>query len=84
MEPFRSDRIDGAKFVENAVIIKTLCTKCLKPMECHWPPEMDFAYKKCTALEYMAKVLESESMGVYCDDCLEKMPDVKLEDLMFE
>jgi len=29
----------------------------------------------------MAKALQSENVGIYCDDCMEKMPDVKLEGL---
>lgn len=50
-------------------------------MVCHWPPTTTFAGKSCTAAEYMAEALQSDSVGIYCDDCLEKMPDVKLEDL---
>lgn len=81
---FRSDRLDGRKPPADAVRLKTLCTKCQKPMECHWPAETTFGGVKCTAAEYMAKALQSESVGIYCDDCLEKMPDVKLEDLRYE
>ena len=44
---------------------------------------MTFAGKPCTAEEYMAKTLMGETLGVYCDDCLDKMPDVKLEDLYY-
>lgn len=84
VRPFRSDRLDGRKPPADAVRLKTLCTKCQKPMECHWPAETTFGGVKCTAEEYMAKALQSESVGIYCDDCLEQMPDVKLEDLRHE
>lgn len=30
------------------------------------------------------KALQSDIVGVYCDDCLEEMPDVKIEDLCYE
>ena len=45
---------------------------------------MDFAGKLIPAADYMAKTLLDEDMGVFCDPCLEKMPDVKLEDLIAE
>lgn len=61
--------------------LKTLCTRCQSPLDCDWPTEMTFGGKACTAEEYMAKTLRSDYVGVYCDTCLEKMPDVKLEDL---
>lgn len=44
---------------------------------------MTFGGQLCTAEEYMAKTLRSDYVGVYCDTCLEKMPDVKLEDLLW-
>ena len=53
-------------------------------MDCYWPPNLTFGGEPCTAEEYMAKALQSESVGIYCDDCCEKMPDVKLEDLQRE
>lgn len=81
VRPFRSDRLDARKAPANAVHLKTLCTKCQKPMECRWPAETTFGGVKCTAAEYMAKALQSENVGIYCDGCLEQMPDVKLEDL---
>lgn len=65
------------------VHLKTLCTRCQQPLECHWPAEMTFAGEPCTAEEYMAKTLRAENVGVYCDDCLDKMPDVKLKDLRY-
>jgi hypothetical protein len=66
-----------------SVHIKTLCTRCQQPLDCNWPTEMTFAGQPCTAEEYMAKTLTTENVGVYCDDCLDKMPDVKLEDLRY-
>lgn len=81
---YKSDRTLGLKPPENAVHIKTLCTKCQRVVDCYWPPEMDFAGIKCTAVEYMAQVLQSERVGVYCDDCMEKMPDVNVEDLCWD
>jgi hypothetical protein len=78
---YKSDRTDGRKSPANAVHLKTLCTECQKPVDCYWPPMTTWGGKPCTAAEYMAKVLQSESHGIYCDDCLEKMPDVKLEDI---
>jgi hypothetical protein len=44
---------------------------------------MTFGGQSCTAQEYMAKTLTAENVGVYCDTCLKKMPDVKLEDLLW-
>lgn len=53
-------------------------------MVCYWLQNQTWGGVPCTAEEYMAKALQSESVGIYCDDCLETMPDVKLEDLCFE
>ena len=69
---------------DSAARLETLCTGCQKPMVCHWPPMTTWGGVPCTAAEYMSKALQSESVGIYCDDCLEKMPDVKLEDLCYE
>lgn len=84
VRPFRSDRIDRRKPPANAVRLKTLCTKCQNPMECIWPAETTFGGVKCTAAEYMAKALESGCVGIYCDNCLETMPDVNLDDMRYE
>ena len=65
------------------VHLKTLCMRCQRPLDCNWPAEMTFAGQSCTAEEYMAKTLRAENVGVYCDDCLDKMPDVKLKDLRY-
>jgi hypothetical protein len=81
---YKSDRTDGRKSPENAVHLKTRCTACQKPVDCYWPPMTTWGGEPCTAAEYMAKALQSENHGIYCDDCLEKMPDVKLEDLNHE
>jgi len=82
--PYKSDRTERRKPHPGAVAIKTLCTGCKEPLTCHWPPMMDFAGRMIPATEYMAKTLLNEDMGVFCDPCLEKMPDVKLEDLRYE
>lgn len=81
---YKSDRTEGREAPSNAVHLKTRCTKCQKPMDCHWSPDQTWGGVPCSAEEYMAKALQSENVGVYCDDCLEKMPDVKLEDLFGE
>ena len=81
---YKSDRNQNANPHPDAVVLKTLCRGCLSPMVCHWSPMMDFAGKFIPAADYMAKTLLDEDMGVFCDPCLEKMPDVKLEDLIAE
>lgn len=81
---YKSDRTEGRERRPDAVHLKTLCTGCKKPVDCYWPPTTTFGGEPCTAEEYMAKALQSESVGIYCDDCMEKMPDVKLEDLRHE
>ena len=81
---YKSDRNQKAERHPDAVHLKTLCTGCKAPMDCYWPPMTTWGGVPCTAEEYMAKALQSENVGIYCDDCLEKMPDVKLEDLHFE
>jgi len=78
---YKSDRNQKAERHPDAVHMKTLCTGCQKPVDCYWPPMTTWGGEPCTAEEYMAKALQSENVGIYCDDCLEKMPDVKLEDL---
>jgi len=78
---YKSDRNQKAERHPDAVHLKTLCTSCQKPVDCYWPPMTTWGGEPCTAAEYMAKALQSENHGIYCDDCLEKMPDVKLEDL---
>jgi len=81
---YKSDRTEGRKSPANSVRLETLCTGCKRPMVCYWPPTTTFGGETCTAEEYMAKALQSESLGIYCDDCMERMPDVKLEDLLCE
>jgi len=81
---YKSDRNQNARLHSNAVHLKTLCTGCSKPIDCHWPKQMTFAGSPCSPQEYMAKTLQSKSVGIYCNDCMESMPDVKLEDLRFE
>lgn len=81
---YKSDRTEARKPVAGSVMIKTLCTKCQKPMKCFWPEKTTWGGVECTASEYMAKAILSENVGIYCDDCLETMPDVKLEDLRYE
>jgi len=83
-QKYKSDRTEGRESPADAVRLKTRCTKCQKPMDCHWTPDQTWGWVPCTAAEYMAKALQSENVGVYCDDCLETMPDVKLEDLRCE
>lgn len=80
---YKSDRTEGRKSPTDAVHLKTRCTKCQQPLDCYWPPAMTFGGEPCTPEEYMAKAMQSESVGIFCD-CLEKMPDVKLEDLRHE
>ena len=82
--PYKSDRTEGRVPHPDAVPIKTLCGRCKEPMVCHWPPTMDFNGQQITAADYMAKVYQNDSMGVFCDPCLETMPDVRLEDLFCE
>ena len=81
---YKSDRTEKKERHPDAVNIKTLCTGCKQPIDCYWPLAMTFGGEPCTGAEYMAKALQSESVGVYCDDCMEKSPDVKLEDLCHE
>ena len=81
---FKSDRTEGHAPPQYAVHLKTLCTGCKEPMECAWPEMTTWGGKPCTAAEYMALTMQSECVGIYCDDCLEKMPDVELEDLHHE
>lgn len=60
---------------------RTLCTRCLTPIDCEWPDEMKLGERTVPALDYVAHALRSESVYICCDKCLEEMPDVKLEDL---
>jgi len=83
-EIYKSDRTEDRKPPPNSVHVKTRCTKCQNPIDCYWPKEMSYAGLSVTPQEYMALALQSEGVGIYCDDCLEKMPDVKLEDLCYE
>ena len=62
-------------------IIKTLCTRCQKPITLEWPDRMDFGGETVTAQEYLDRALSSNSVYVACDDCLAAMPDVKLDEL---
>ena len=78
---YKSDRTESNQRHPNAVHLKTLCTGCKKHVECYWPPTTTFGGEPCTAVEFMTKVLQSESVGIYCDDCMERMPDVKIENL---
>ncbi len=61
--------------------IRTLCTVCLKPIQQEWPDQMTFGGVTCTATEYVAQALRSESVYIVCAECLAKMPDVRLEDM---
>jgi hypothetical protein len=40
---------------------------------------MEFDGGMIPAEEYMAHTMRREDIGVYCDPCLEKMPDVILK-----
>lgn len=81
---YKSDRNQNSQRHPDAVHLKTLCTGCKNPVDCYWPPMTTFGGETCTVEEYMAQALQSESVGIYCDDCMERMPDVKLGDLHFE
>lgn len=61
--------------------IKMLCTRCLAPITQDWPDRMVFAGVECSAQEYVAQALRSESVYIVCEKCLNEMPDVRLEDL---
>jgi hypothetical protein len=63
----------------NKVLIKTLCTRCLEPLVCEWPEEMNWGGNTVTAHEYMANAMNSEDVKICCDDCLDTMPDVDLD-----
>jgi hypothetical protein len=81
---YKSDLTEGNILHPDAVRLKTLCTECQRPLDCHWPPEMTFAGKPCTPVEYISKALQHDKIFICCDDCLQKMPDVKIEDLFYE
>ena len=59
----------------------TLCSRCLIKIECNWPDKMTWDGRPVPCLEYVANALRSTNVMICCDDCLEKMPDVELEDL---
>lgn len=61
--------------------LSTLCSQCQKPLTCQWDKEMTFGGEKVTASEYMARALRSKNVQIVCDDCLQKMPDVRVEDM---
>jgi len=63
--------------------LKTRCFRCGVPLECHWPETMTWAGAP-TREEYMSNALRHDRVHVVCDDCLAKMPDVKLEVLRWE
>jgi hypothetical protein len=60
---------------------RTLCTRCLTPIDCEWPDEMKWAGRAMPTVEYVGNAMRSNNVMICCDDCLAKMPDVKLEDL---
>lgn len=64
--------------------LKTLCFECGVPLECYWPETMTWAGEPVSREEFMTNALRHERVRVVCDDCLAKMPDVKLEDLRWE
>ena len=70
--------------MKNLVQIKTLCTNCLDPMVCEWPEKMNWGGTEVTAIEYMANAIRSNHIKIYCDKCLDEMPDVDMENMIME
>ena len=66
------------------VRLATLCFECGTKVECHWPEEMCWAGLSVTPQEYMANALNHDKVEILCDDCLQKRPDVKVEDLQID
>jgi hypothetical protein len=64
----------------NIVKMKTLCTRCLDPLEVEWSEEMNWGGETVTAQQYMANALNSESIQICCDTCLDEMPDFDFND----
>lgn len=62
--------------------LATLCSRCQRPLKCEWPDEMTFGGEPVAATEYMARALRSNAVLIVCDECLAKMPDVRLEDML--
>lgn len=63
---------------------KTLCTRCLAPIDCEFPAQMTWVGEVIPTREYIANALRSKNVWICCDDCMEKMPDVNLEDLKIQ
>ena len=64
----------------NIVKMKTLCTRCLDPLEVEWSEEMNWRGETVTAQQYMANALNSEFIKICCDTCLDEMPDFDFND----
>jgi len=54
----------------------------MAPIECQWPDQMKLGNRVVSTPEYVAYTLRSKNVYICCDDCLEKMPDIKIEDLI--
>ena len=66
------------------VSIKTLCTNCQDPLECHWPERMNWGGENVSAIEYMANAINSDDVKILCDQCLDEFPDVDMEKMEVE
>ena len=66
------------------VRLTTLCFGCGVRVECDWPAEMSYAGLSVTPQEYMALALNNDKTEVLCDACIQKRPDVRVEDLIQE
>ena len=66
------------------VSIKTLCTNCQDPLECHWPERMNWGGENVSAIEYMANAINSDDVQILCNQCLDELPDVDMEKMEVE
>lgn len=66
------------------VTLRTLCTECQTPIVCEWPEEMSWAGLSVTPQEYMANAIRNQSTEILCDACLQRRPDVRVEDLILD
>lgn len=81
---YKSDRTEGHQPPSDFTIIKTLCSKCFCKLDCKMPRRMTFGGIPCAPEEYMANALRSDSVYFFCDNCLESMPDVNVEDMILD
>lgn len=82
----KKDIYDGPGEKSQGKIVKlcTLCKRCKGKVECEWPEECSWGGLSVSPQEYMALAINGDSVGVFCDECLQSMPDVRMSDIRWK